>query len=179
MESESDAVLMGRIANGESDPVAILIDRYKKSLMSFLDRTSPGAAADLFQETWIRVVRSAGRYDPTFRFTRWLFGIAWNLTRDEWTRKQKDSENTAGEPGNRGTTDSVETALIRDERARRIRVLIEALPPQQAEAVFLRYFEDLSEREMAERLGVPAGTVKSRLHHALRRLAPALKENLP
>lgn len=178
LQNESDAVLLGRIANGESEPVAVLIHRYRRPLMNFLERTSPCAAADLFQETWIRVVRSAASYDPAYRFTPWLFRIAWNLTRSDWARREREGYvEAAPNEALADQCDSAEAEMIRTERERRIRTVIESLPPQQAEAVLLRYFEDLSERDMAQRLGVPAGTVKSRLHHALRRLAPALRED--
>mgnify|MGYP001793514304 CR=1 FL=1 len=65
--------------------------------------------------------------------------------------------------------------LQRDEH-RRTRELSAALPPKLAETLMLKYFEDLTEKEVAVRLGVPVGTVKSRLHNALQRLALVLRE---
>jgi RNA polymerase sigma-70 factor (ECF subfamily) len=65
---------------------------------------------------------------------------------------------------------SVEEEVIARDRAHRLRDLVASLPDRLAEPVFLRYFEELTEREVAARLGVPVGTVKSRIHNALHRL---------
>jgi pimeloyl-ACP methyl ester carboxylesterase len=63
-----------------------------------------------------------------------------------------------------------EEQMLAQERTRAVSAVVSALPPLLAEAVWLRYFEELTEREMVQRLNVPAGTVKSRLHHGLKRL---------
>ena len=67
--------------------------------------------------------------------------------------------------------------LFRSERSRRVRELVARLPERLSQAILLRYFEELSEKEVADRLGVPVGTVKSRLHHGLKKLAAAAKED--
>ena len=68
-----------------------------------------------------------------------------------------------------------EEQMLAQERTRVVSAVVSALPPLLAEAVWLRYFEELTEREMAQRLNVPAGTVKSRLHHGLKRLGEMLE----
>ena len=167
LSRESDAFLMGSIANGDSDAVRPLIERYQRPLFALLRRALAGSADvdDVAQETWIRVVRSARRYDPEQRFTGWLFTIAWNLVRDRWAKAQAfaDAELESMPSGRTSAEDEV----ITRDRARRLRDLVATLPDRLAETVFLRYFEDLSEREVAARLGVPVGTVKSRIHNAL------------
>jgi RNA polymerase sigma-70 factor (ECF subfamily) len=161
---------MGSIANGEADAVRPLIERYQRPLFALLRRALGGSAdiEDVAQETWIRVVRSARRYDPQQRFTGWLFAIAWNLVRDRWS-KTKSFAETELESMPSGRT-SAEEEVIAHDRAQRLRDLVASLPDRLAEPVFLRYFEELSEREVAARLGVPVGTVKSRIHNALIRL---------
>jgi RNA polymerase sigma-70 factor (ECF subfamily) len=176
LSRESDAYLMGSIANGESDAVRPLIERYQRPLFALLQRTlgRSGDVDDVAQETWIRVVRSARRYDPAQRFTGWLFAIAWNLVRDRWSKARTfaDAELESIPSG----LASAEDEVIAHDRAGRLRDLIADLPDRLAETVFLRYFEELSEREVAARLGVPIGTVKSRIHNALHRLATAWGE---
>lgn len=176
LSGESDAYLMGSIANGESDAVRPLIERYQRPLVGLLRRALGDSddIEDVAQETWIRVVRSARRYDPAQRLSGWLFAIAWNLVRDRWSKARPfaDAELESIPSG----LASAEDGVIARDRARRLRDLIADLPDRLAETVFLRYFEELSEREVAAQLGVPVGTVKSRIHNALLRLATAWGE---
>ena len=172
----NDAYLVGSIANGDADAVRPLIERYQKPLAAVLQRAlgkSPDVD-DVFQETWIRVVRSAHRYDPEQRFSAWLFAIAWNLVKDRWSRRvtHDDVDLAAMVSPDR----SPEEKVVADDRAERVRELVAQLPERLAQAILLRYFEELSEKEVAARLGIPVGTVKSRLHHGLRRLAETIEE---
>lgn len=168
----TDAFLAGSIANGDAEAVRPLIERYRKPLAAVLQRAL-GASPDVddvFQETWIRVVRSAHGYDPAYRFSSWLFGIAWNLVRDRW-KKRVDHDELTEMPS---SDVSAEEALLDRDRARRVRELVARLPERLSQAILLRYFEELSEKEVAERLGVPVGTVKSRVHHGLKKLAESM-----
>jgi RNA polymerase sigma-70 factor, ECF subfamily len=164
---------MGAIANGDADAVRPLIERYQRPLFALVRRVLRGATdvEDIVQETWMRVVRSARRYDPEQPFSRWLFAIAWNLVRDRWARAK--AGDAAAIDTLTGAFDSTEEQLIATDRARRVRDLVTELPDRLAAPVFLRYFEELSEREVAAHLGIPVGTVKSRLHYALERLKTA------
>ncbi len=174
----TDEMLMAYVAAGHPECVGTLIRRQGGPLLGFLRSAAPcvADADDIFQEVWLRVVRSARSYDPAQRFTSWLFTIAWNQLRTYW-RRHKEQQSRRADEG----TDGLETArcpqpvadqrLLEVERSQRLRHLIGLLPERLAEAVCLRYFEELSEKEMASRLGVPIGTVKSRLHHGIRRLS--------
>ena len=180
-ETATDGALVSWIAVGDDEALEPLIRRYEKPLMAVLIRASGdrSAAEDLFQETWIRVVRSAARFDPSLPFHPWLFKIAWNVLRTDLDRSSRRRETPIDgafevASGSKAVDDEV---LQRDEY-RRTRELIAALPPKLAETLMLKYFEELTEKEVALRLGVPVGTVKSRLHNALRRLALALGDAL-
>jgi RNA polymerase sigma-70 factor, ECF subfamily len=173
----TDAHLAGCIANGDAEAAKALIDRYRRPLAAVLHRALGNSAEvdDVFQETWIRVVRSARRYDPEQRFSTWLFAIAWNLVKDRWSRRvEHDDASLASIASN---ARSPEERAIDNDRAERVRELVARLPERLSQAILLRYFDELSEREVAERLGVPVGTVKSRLHHGLKQLAAAVKED--
>jgi RNA polymerase sigma-70 factor (ECF subfamily) len=179
----ADELLMGYIAAGHSEHAATLIRRHEGPLIAFLRRTAPSAADadDIFQEVWLRVVRSARSYDPEQRFTAWLFTIAWNQVRTHWRRQNErqpartDDDGTERQADTRCLKPRADEALIEAERGDRLRHLIGLLPERLAEAICLRYFEELSEKEMSSRLGVPVGTVKSRLHHGIKRLAPLVR----
>ncbi len=174
----SDAYLVGCIANGDAEAVRPLLERYKKPLAAVLQRAlgpSPDVD-DVFQETWIRVVRSAHRYDPAYRFSAWLFSIAWNLVKDRWSKRVATADvDLAGLPS---PERSAEERAVASDRAERVRALVGRLPERMAEVILLRYFEELSEKDVAERLGVPLGTVKSRIHHGLKKLAETMGEDL-
>lgn len=174
----TDAYLVGSIANGDADAVRPLIERYEKPLAALLQRAL-GASPDVddvFQETWIRVVRSAHRYDPSQRFSAWLFAIAWNLVKDRWSRREPQDDVDLAEMAS--PERSPEERVVDADRARRVRGMVAKLPERLAQAILLRYFEELSEKDVAERLGIPLGTVKSRIHHGLKRLAQAIDEGL-
>lgn len=164
----TDAYLVGSIVNGDADAVRPLMERYRRPLAALLQRAlGPSADVDdVFQETWIRVVRSAHRYDPEQRFSAWLFAIAWNLVKDRWSRRVAASDvDLATMPS---PERSPEDRALDADRAARVRDVVARLPERLAQAILLRYFEELSEKEVAERLGIPVGTVKSRIHHGLK-----------
>ena len=164
----TDAHLIGRIVNGDADAVRPLMERYQRPLGALLQRAlrrTPDVE-DVFQETWIRVVRSAHRYDPEQRFSSWLFAIAWNLVKDRWRRTAPDADVDLAALASPGR--SPEEHAVEADRAERVRDMVARLPERLAQAILLRYFEELSEKEMAARLGIPIGTVKSRIHHGLR-----------
>jgi RNA polymerase sigma-70 factor (ECF subfamily) len=178
----ADELLMGYIAAGHSEHVGVLIRRQGGPLIAFLRRTAPSVADadDIFQEVWLRVVRSARSYDPEQRFTAWLFTIAWNQVRTHWRRHTErqamcTEDKTDSLAHTRGPGPLPDEMLIDAVRRDNLRQLIERLPERLAEAICLRYFEELSEKQMASRLGVPVGTVKSRLHHGIKRLAPLVR----
>jgi len=167
---EKDEELVPRLARGDEAALAVLLRRYERPLSAFLFRHTGGRDVDdLYQETWIRVVRSAPRYDPTRRFSTWLFQIAVNLCRD-WHRRHGDEPR--GEPPEIGSTADLRRAEAGIDAAR----LLARLPEPQREVLILRFHHDLAEDEVAEILGCPRGTVKSRMHNALARLAAIVRE---
>jgi RNA polymerase sigma-70 factor (ECF subfamily) len=163
----SDEDLIVAVAAGNGQALEELCRRYERPLYRFLHRHTGGRdVEDLHQETWLRAVRAAGRFDPARRFSTWLFQIALNLCRD-WRRRPPPEpvdpatiEDTAAAPGAAAAVDAGIDA----------RRLLAALPEAQRSVVILRYYHDLSEAEVAEILACPRGTVKSRLHHAMARL---------
>lgn len=161
----TDEELIGAVADGDGRALEQLCRRYERGLHQFIFRHTGGRDVDdLYQETWLRVVRAARRFDRRRRFSTWLFQIAVNLCRDWHRRRPPEPVDPADiEATREGTAAAADAALD----ARR---LLAALPEPQRSAVILRYYHDLGEEEMAEVLGCPRGTVKSRLHHAMARL---------
>jgi RNA polymerase sigma-70 factor (ECF subfamily) len=163
----SDEDLMAAVASGDETALATLIDRYAASVHAYLLRHSGNRedADDLLQETWVRVARSAGSFDTARRFRSWIYGIATNLARDLFRRRmtrERALRDLAAHPPEASSADSVDHGELRER--------IAELPENMRAVLLLRYYEGMSEAEMAEILDVPRGTIKSRLHAALRRL---------
>lgn len=171
---DGDEALVGRVAVGDEGALRMLLERYEGPLAHFIHRRTGGRDVDdLYQEVWMRVVRHAPRFDATRRFSTWLFQIAVNLCRD-WLRRQQrtpiDARATAPE-GAAEATGRIEASVDADR-------LMALLSDEQREVVALRYLADMPEGRIAEILGCPAGTVKSRLHAAMKRLSQAARADL-
>jgi RNA polymerase sigma-70 factor, ECF subfamily len=160
----ADEALIAAVADGDGRALEELCRRWERPLFQFIHRHTGGRdVEDLYQETWLRVVRAARRFDPKRRFSTWLFQIALNLCRD-WHRRPPP------EPADPGDVDALAGTEPSPDASIDARRLLAALPEPQRSAVILRYYHDLGEDEVADILGCPRGTVKSRLHHAMRRL---------
>jgi RNA polymerase sigma-70 factor, ECF subfamily len=162
---QSDEDLVTGVARGDARALELLCRRWERPLYSFLSRQTGGRDVDdLFQDTWLRVIRSAHRFDPRRRFSTWLFQIAVNRCRDWRRRPPPDPVDPADHAGGALAPPGTSDARLDAER------LLAALPEGQRSAVILRYFHDCDEEDVARILRVPRGTVKSRLHHAMRRM---------
>jgi RNA polymerase sigma-70 factor (ECF subfamily) len=168
-----DAELIAAVAAGDEHAFDGLYRRYERPLYQFLFRH--GGARDVedrAQETWMRVVAAAPRFDPTRRFSTWLFQIALNLCRDGRRRPPPEPVDplTIERPAvGAGSSQSTEDTLDAER-------LLAALPEAQRSVIVLRYFCDCTEVEVAEILDCPIGTVKSRMHHALARLTELARD---
>ncbi|HVH06749.1 MAG TPA: sigma-70 family RNA polymerase sigma factor [Myxococcota bacterium] len=161
----TDEELMVQVQAGNESALGTLVERWRSPLFGFLQRrTGPADADDLFQETWLRVVRARRRFDPRRRFSTWLFQIANNLCRDRFRRSAVALRGRVAYAELPAAPASGPDVRLDLERR------LAALPDRLREVLVLRYFRDLGEREIAELLEIPAGTVKSRLHAAVRAL---------
>jgi RNA polymerase sigma-70 factor, ECF subfamily len=172
----TDEELIGAVARGDERALEALCRRYQRPLYGFIARhTGERDVDDLYQDTWLRVVRAAPRFDPDRRFSTWLFQIAVNLCRDWHRRPPPDAvapEESEQRAGAHDPTARVE-AVLDAER------LLAQLPEPQRSVVILRYYHGMGEAEVAEILGCPPGTVKSRLHNGLARMLAIARERKP
>ena len=126
----------------------------------------PGVAEDLLQETFLQAIRCIGRMDDVVSPRAWLFAIARNMTISAWRRRRKTST----------LPDEIATAapVYEDARRETMRQAIAALPEKLRETLKLKLRDDLSYEEIAAVLGIPVGTVRSRLHNAVQQLRETL-----
>ena len=186
---QSDVELMLLVREDDADALNELMRRYQARLIGFFKGLSrdDGLAEDLFQETFIRVWRARGNFEPRARFSTYLLQIARNLwltERVRWRRRADMQSLDAGSEDHPSVMDTLaadvrdipEAVLLRKEQERQIREAIDALPPGLAAVFVLSHVEGFKYREIAAMLGVAEGTVKWRMFEAVRRLREALKD---
>jgi RNA polymerase sigma-70 factor, ECF subfamily len=179
---EGDDVLVRRAQAGDADAFGRLVERYmRRAYYSALSLVgSREDALDLSQEAFARAYRARRTIDPDRPFYAWLYQIlrrlCFNFLRDRRTRaRHLDAAGSwlAEEAADRAAP-GPEESYVRAEARRRVAAAIEQLPSREREVLALREFEGLSYREIAELVGIPIGTVMSRLYAARQHLAAAL-----
>jgi RNA polymerase sigma-70 factor (ECF subfamily) len=181
---DSDAALMARVQAGDLDAFEPLVQRYERRLFGyFLNLVEdPATAADLAQETFVRVYRATPRYRESGKFESWLFRIASNLVRSRRRRPDQrmrhlpleDVPAGASELAAGGREARPDEATWRAEVRDALQKALPRLPLAFREAVLLRDVEGRSYREIAEMLGVEEGTAKSRAHRGRKHLRELL-----
>lgn len=189
-EPQSDQDLMQRLKGGENAALTELYHRHYRRVLNivwrYLGRESE--AEDLAQEVFIRVARSASRWEPKAAFTTWLYQITGNLClnfRRNRARRGKILKLTSGQPDETGQFDPVAQAedtssepsggsLIRDEVAREVRAALDQLPERQRLAIVLLHYEQLGHAEIGEALGISANAAKQICHRARENLRELL-----
>ena len=171
-----------RIAErGDRDAFACLFNHFAPRVKSYLMRlgAAPEAAEELAQETLLTVWRRAAAFDPgRAAASTWIFTIARNLridlSRRDGRTPTRDEPSELSPPPARP-----DEALSALEDRTRIGIAMASLPREQAQVISLAFFADKAHSEIAGELGLPLGTVKSRLRLALARLRGALAEIAP
>lgn len=170
-----DQLLVARVLAGDQNAFTELVRRYQEVAFrtAYVILADADAAADAAQEAFIKAFRSLPGFDPKRSFKPWLLRIVVNeaLNLKKATRRRRELALRLGEaavPGD--AAPSPEAAVLARERLRALADALLELSADDRAVVALRYFQNLGEAEMAEVLGCPRGTVKSRLHRALGRL---------
>ena len=154
----------------------------KNALYAFLRRflNRQDLVEDAFQETFLQLYSSRGSFDPARPLRPWLFTIAANKARDALRKQQREATTSIGtmaEPDEVSIDDVLNTIasydvtpldeLNQSESAAKVREVIANMPENLREILILAYFDQFSYKHMADMLGIPIGTVKSRLHTAI------------
>lgn len=182
-----DGEIIRRCLSGQTGLMDILIDRYRTDLYSLCMRLarSQSDADDLFQDTWVRVLKRLDSFSQQHSFKTWLLAVCINRYRDlyKWRRRwwrgaptgpklQIDAELTLMESPEPGP----EQLAISEENRVALRRAIDALEDSFRLPILLHYFHDLSTEEISEVLGIPRGTVKTRLYGGREKLRTALED---
>ena len=184
--AQSDADLAQDALSGSEAAYRELVTRYASPAVNFIYRIvgDRALAEDLAQEGFLRVYQRLDTYDPTRKFWSWFFQVLRNITIDYLRvhRLSTSSLDELEEEGNRGAavdreSVSPEQAAEQGELAAAMTAALSRIRPEYRECVVLRYQEGLTHPEIAEILGLPAGTVKTYLHRARKELAEILVES--
>lgn len=162
-----DADLIRRVGTGDRQAMKTLYERHSDALFHFL-RFRLGdnfEAADVMQEAFLEVWRSAARFEGRSSAKTWIFGIGRNKAID---RMRKGSRMVLGEPDATIPDDSPNPEKVVESAsdAARVRACLEKLSDAHRSAMRLAFYEDMPYGEIAEVEGVPVGTIKTRIHHA-------------
>lgn len=184
--ASADEQLIQRCRQGDPAALEELLARYRNRLMAFIYSVvrDHHLAEDIFQETFLRVYRQAGRFREGASFKTWLYAIAVNLCRDELRKSKRRPEvsletETSAEDGARPRRMADLIAGRepgpRDEAGgREIEAILQGelsgLSEEHRQVIILSRLEGLKYREIARVLGIPFGTVRSRLHYGLEQL---------
>lgn len=173
---EHDAQLMTRVRGGDTASFALLLERHRHPVIHFLYRMvqNQAVAEELAQEVFLRVYRSRESYEPTAKFTTWLYRIATHLAlnylrdhRRERAERSMDVETEDG-PAQQFTDyrPSVEQDLVRQSKLQEVRQAIERLPDKQKAAVLMHKYQELEYSTIARVLKCSESAVKSLLFRA-------------
>ena len=180
MNGRPDAELMALSAQGRTDAFAELVVRYQNILLNFFLRrgVSYDDGQDLAQQTFLRLWNYRKKYTPQAKFTTFLFLLAGQVSVDFYraeSRRHGLEEGLAREAETAADTTSKAGGAPADSAAGAdVRRAVARLPPGLRDVVELGVFQDLPYAEVGEILGIPTGTVKSRMFNALRKLKEML-----
>src|SRR5271170_3178215 len=185
----SDVEAMLRVKTGDESAFAYLVQKYRRPMIGFMYRLchNPSTAEELAQEVFLRVYRSRTSYEPSAKFTTWLYRIATNLavnnardTRHErpenTVRLDEPDQETGTTPDLADESLSAEEQILKRERLAAIRSKVNALPERQRVAVIMHKYQQMDYREIANVLKLSESATKSLLFRAYETLREQLKE---
>lgn len=176
----AQAGLIGAVAERQDrSAFAELFDYFAPRIKSLMMRGGASAeiAEDIAQEAMISVWRKASYFDPArASASTWIFSIARNLRIDAARRSKREDVHATLEAIEPEAPEQPDQIVVAGERETRVREALKLLPPDQLEVVRLAFVEGRTHSEIAQALGLPLGTVKSRMRLAMARMRPNLED---
>ncbi|AYC33317.1 RNA polymerase sigma factor [Pseudomonas cavernae] len=178
----ADVELLRRYRRGDAEAFGLLYARHRLGLFRFLCGLcgDPALAEEVFQDTWLSLIRSETELREAVQFNTWLYQIARNRLIDHWrkqgrhqARHDEYDEQQHGEP-DAAPTPEQQLSLTRDQL--RLQAALDDLPAEQREVFLLRAHGEMELGEIAELTHTPAETVKSRLRYAIQKLRRLLAD---
>lgn len=179
-----DRDLINLFLKGDTSVFNTLVRRHQKPLFNYILKLvgNRDDAADLSQRVFIRCFKSLKKLKEKDKFNSWLYSIAVNQVRDHWRKRKEilslDDEGEGVSPAENLTDSSPEPDKLAESesRAELVRKALHMLPPEQKEVLVLKIYQDLKFTEIAEIIGAPLNTVKSRLYYGLSAMRKIFKK---
>ncbi len=177
MQATSDEVLIGRIANGDRLAMQVLYARYHVRVFRFVLRLvrNESTAEDLISEVFLDVWRQAGRFEGRSAVSTWMLAIARFKALSALRRRPEEELDERTAEAIEDTSDDPQTALEKKDKSAIIRKCLTGLSAEHREVIDLVYYHEMSVEEVAEIVGIPENTVKTRMFYARKRLAELLR----
>ena len=182
----SDQTLLHSYLTGDREAMSTLIERHRRRVFDYINMMvkDRDLADDIFQETFMRVMRflGEGRYSESGKFLSWVLRIAHNQVIDHYRQKRGDRHLPESELGydivntTRLADSTIEERIVALQIDEDVRRLIEMLPDEQREVIYLRYFNNLRFKEIAELTNVSINTALGRMRYALLNLRKLISE---
>lgn len=183
----TDARLVTAFAEGNNQAFDILLERHQERVFNYILNMvkDTDLANDIFQETFVKAITTIkqGRYNEDGKFGAWIARIAHNAVIDHFRQEKAESSISTDEAGfdilNRRelAEDTIEEILIDRSIRQDIRELIKELPSEQRQVLVMRYYNNLSFKDIAEKTGVSINTALGRMRYAILNLRRAAKKN--
>ena len=183
----ADEELVVMYAKGNNIAFDVLLNRYKSSVHSYIYYIVPDRdlTEDIFQETFVKVILTIkhGRYTEKGKFKAWITRIAHNLIIDHF--RQERNENTISNDevevdlfnDMRLCEKTVEDAMVETQVFSDVKKMVEYLPDNQREVLEMRYYQNMSFKEIADRTGVSINTALGRMRYAILNMRRMAEEN--
>ena len=185
-QTQADKELISSYLDGNQVSLERLIHRHKNRVFAYILMVvkDKQLADDIFQDTFIKVINTirSGAYNEEGKFIQWVMRIAHNLIIDYFRKSKRipvvDNDNDDFDIFDtiRFTDPSIEDQMITDQIHADVRKLIELLPPEQKEVLFMRHYSEMSFKDIAEQTDVSINTALGRMRYALINLRKLIKE---
>jgi RNA polymerase sigma-70 factor (ECF subfamily) len=178
MQTTPDETLIARIADGDRLAMQVLFARHHVRVYRFILRLvhNQATAEDLISEVFLDIWRQAGKFEGRSAVTTWMLGIARFKALSALRRRQEDELDEEMAERIEDQADDPETALAKKDKGAVLRQCLTALSAEHREVIDLVYYHEKSVEEVAEVVGIPAATVKTRMFYARKKLSELLKE---
>lgn len=186
LKKMTDDALVALYSEGNNQAFDVLLDRYKNKIYSYIFFIvhNEELTEDLFQETFVKAIVTIqqGRYTENGKFSAWLTRIAHNLVIDFFRQERNENQISDSETDTdlfnniKFSEDTIEKQMVFDQILKDVGRLVELLPDNQREVVHMRYYQNLSFKEIADITGVSINTSLGRMRYALLNLRRMAEE---